>query len=68
MQSKFWNDRYADSEYAYGLEPNDFLKQQYFKPKSKILCLAEGEGSYTASGRKINLTTTLDFAYHWPNL
>lgn len=44
MQSKFWNDRYADSEYAYGLEPNDFLKQQYFKPKSKILCLAEGEG------------------------
>lgn len=44
MQSKFWNDRYADSEYAYGVGPNDFLKQQYFKPKSKILCLAEGEG------------------------
>ncbi|MBL7920709.1 MAG: class I SAM-dependent methyltransferase [Bacteroidia bacterium] len=44
MNSEFWNDRYSSSDYAYGIEPNDFLKKQNFKPKGNILCLAEGEG------------------------
>ncbi len=46
MDSNFWNSRYKEKGYAYGLEPNDFLKSeiQIFKPNSKILCLAEGEG------------------------
>jgi SAM-dependent methyltransferase len=46
MDSDFWNARYKKSEYAYGLEPNDFLKSKInsLKPNSKILCLAEGEG------------------------
>jgi SAM-dependent methyltransferase len=46
MDSDFWNARYKESEYAYGLEPNDFLKSKInsLKPNSKILCLAEGEG------------------------
>ncbi|MCC6369972.1 MAG: class I SAM-dependent methyltransferase [Bacteroidia bacterium] len=46
MDINFWNTRYKEAEYAYGTEPNDFLKSKIhvFKPDSKILCLAEGEG------------------------
>jgi len=40
-----WNERYADTEYAYGREPNDFLRNNAsaLKPGS-VLCIAEGEG------------------------
>lgn len=46
MNSEFWNDRYKSNEFAYGMEPNDFIKSNshLIKPHSKILCLAEGEG------------------------
>ncbi len=46
MDVNFWNNRYNEAEFAYGTEPNDLLKSniQVFKPNSKILCLAEGEG------------------------
>lgn len=46
MDIDFWDNRYKEQGYAYGLEPNDFLKSQIneLKPHSKILCLAEGEG------------------------
>jgi cyclopropane fatty-acyl-phospholipid synthase-like methyltransferase len=46
MDVNFWNTRFKEAEFAYGTEPNDFLKSkiQAFKPNSKILCLAEGEG------------------------
>lgn len=44
MESNFWNERYSNSDYAYGTNPNDFLKQQNFPQNSRILCLAEGEG------------------------
>ncbi len=41
-----WNDRYGQSEYYYGTEPNTFLVDQVnqIKKNEKILCLAEGEG------------------------
>lgn len=41
-----WNERYKGDEFAYGIEPNDFLKSKYaYIPKGgKVLCLAEGEG------------------------
>lgn len=41
-----WDERYSSSEYVYGKNPNDFLKEQASKLKnnSKILCIAEGEG------------------------
>jgi len=40
-----WDERYADEEYVYGTEPNEFLKNQTSKlPKGKILSLCEGEG------------------------
>lgn len=41
----FWDERYAQEGFAYGKEPNDFLKENaHLLPKGKILCLAEGEG------------------------
>lgn len=44
MNNKFWDEMYSDDAYAYGTNPNDFLAGQTFAPKSKILCLAEGQG------------------------
>lgn len=44
MQKEFWNKRYGEEAYAYGTNPNDFLKEQHFEPGTKALCLAEGEG------------------------
>lgn len=42
---EFWNERYAQEEFAYGTEANDFLKEQLEKiPSGKILFPAEGEG------------------------
>ena len=40
-----WNERYSNEAYAYGLEPNEFLKQELVKiSPAKILFPAEGEG------------------------
>lgn len=41
-----WNQRYSEEGFAYGTEPNDFLKAQCVRlpKKGRILCLAEGEG------------------------
>lgn len=40
-----WDERYAQNEYAYGKQPNEFLRQQLqaLRP-GKILLPAEGEG------------------------
>ena len=41
----FWNDRYANKEYAYGVKPNEFFKAELnLVPKGKLLFAAEGEG------------------------
>lgn len=40
-----WNNRYKGEAYAFGKEPNDYLKEQLLKfPPGKILFAAEGEG------------------------
>lgn len=40
-----WDQRYSAEEYAYGTNPNEFLKEHInFIPKGKVLSLAEGEG------------------------
>ena len=40
-----WDSRYSEDGFAYGTEPNDFLKLVVDKiPEGKILSLADGEG------------------------
>jgi SAM-dependent methyltransferase len=44
-EREFWDRRYAESAYAYGTEPNDFLAEVAGRiPPGPVLCLAEGEG------------------------
>lgn len=45
MSKDFWNSRYSEQEFAYGTQPNAFLKEQLEKIKSgSALFLGEGEG------------------------
>ena len=40
-----WDARYAEAGWAFGTEPNDFLREQVqLLPHGRVLCLAEGEG------------------------
>ena len=42
---EFWNQRYKDERYAFGEEPNEYLKEQLgILSPGKILFPAEGEG------------------------
>ena len=42
---QFWDQRYGESDWAYGQEANDFLRQQVERlPPGDALCLAEGQG------------------------
>jgi ubiquinone/menaquinone biosynthesis C-methylase UbiE len=41
----FWNQRYSEADYAYGILPNEYLKTQLATlPPGRILFPAEGEG------------------------
>lgn len=43
--SAFWDGRYGEPGYAYGNQPNDFLREQAASlTPGEALCLAEGEG------------------------
>jgi len=45
MSSQFWDERYRTEEYAYGREPNEFLRAEAHRiPPGRVLCIAEGEG------------------------
>lgn len=49
-----WNDRYASEEFAYGEEPNNYLKEQLTKLEAgKILFPAEGEGRNAVFAAKL---------------
>jgi SAM-dependent methyltransferase len=40
-----WDERYAQEDWVFGTEPNDFLREQAHRiPAGRILCLGEGEG------------------------
>jgi SAM-dependent methyltransferase len=40
-----WDERYAEPGWAYGTEPNDFLRESaHLLPRGRVLCLAEGQG------------------------
>lgn len=45
MSKDFWDSRYSEHKFAYGTQPNAFLKEQLEKIKSgSALFLGEGEG------------------------
>ena len=41
-----WNQRFADAEYVFGREPNEYLraKASLVPPGGRVLCVADGEG------------------------
>ena len=54
---EFWNQRYSAEAYAYGTEPNSFLKQSIstYNLKGEILLPAEGEGRNAVHAAKQGL-------------
>lgn len=41
----FWEERYAQEPFAYGTEPNDFVREVADRlPPGRVLCLGEGQG------------------------
>lgn len=54
-----WNDRYSKDEFAYGVEPNNYLKEQLLKlPAGSILFPAEGEGRNAVYAASIGWTVS----------
>jgi 2-polyprenyl-3-methyl-5-hydroxy-6-metoxy-1,4-benzoquinol methylase len=54
-----WNDRYSNEEFAFGVHPNDYLKEQLEKlPIGKILFPAEGEGRNAVFAAKLGWTVS----------
>jgi len=54
MSKDFWNSRYSEQEFAYGTQPNAFLKEQLEKIKSgTALFLGEGEGRNAVYAAKL---------------
>jgi hypothetical protein len=42
---EFWNEKFGTDDYAYGTEPNEFLRETVLgMPRGNALSLAEGEG------------------------
>lgn len=58
---RFWNERYAGVDYAYGTAPNDFLVAMLppLPAGAAVLCLADGEGRNGAwlAGRGLAVTS-----------
>jgi SAM-dependent methyltransferase len=56
---EFWNDRYREKGFAYGTEPNDFIKAQaHLIPPGRVLCLAEGQGRNAVYLAKLGYAVT----------
>ncbi|HEY1872269.1 MAG TPA: class I SAM-dependent methyltransferase [Chitinophagaceae bacterium] len=54
-----WNDRYDTEKFAYGEEPNNYLKEQLSKiPVGTILFPAEGEGRNAVFAARLGWTVT----------
>ena len=54
-----WNDRYSKEEFAYGEQPNNYLKEQLEKIKAgTILFPAEGEGRNAVFAAKLGWTVS----------
>ena len=60
----YWNQRFAEAEFAYGEAPHISLAEQFCTPGSgRVLCLAEGQGRNAVylAGLGYNVTA-LDFS------
>ena len=45
MSGMSWDERYSETDFAYGTEPNSFLVEVLSEiPRGRVLCLCEGEG------------------------
>lgn len=54
-----WNERYSKEEFAYGKQPNNYLKEQLEKlDPGKILFAAEGEGRNTVFAASLGWTVS----------
>jgi 2-polyprenyl-3-methyl-5-hydroxy-6-metoxy-1,4-benzoquinol methylase len=54
-----WDDRYSKEEFAYGEEPNNYLKEQLTRiPVGTILFPAEGEGRNAVFAAKLGWTVS----------
>jgi SAM-dependent methyltransferase len=60
---KQWNNRFNSEEYVYGIEPNEFFKEQISKiTPGRLLLLGEGEGRNGVYAAKNGWTVD---AYDW---
>lgn len=62
---EFWNERYAQAEYVYGLNPNDYLKKTLGRipQKGKMLLPAEGEGRNAVYAASLGFdVTAIDYS------
>lgn len=61
---KYWNDRFGATEYAYGIEPNEFFKREIEQlVPGKLLLIAEGEGRNAIYAAKLGWeVTAIDFS------
>lgn len=43
---EIWNKKFEREDFLYGEEPNAFIRDNtsFLKPKSRVICLGEGEG------------------------
>ncbi|MEO8233551.1 MAG: class I SAM-dependent methyltransferase [Ignavibacteriota bacterium] len=64
MSKDFWNDRYSDKEFAYGINPNKFFKEQVGKLRpGNALFLGEGEGRNAVYAAKLGwIVDAVDFS------
>lgn len=54
-----WNERYSKEEFAYGTEPNEYLKEQLKnRAAGNILFAAEGEGRNAVFAAKLGWTVS----------
>lgn len=54
-----WDDRYSNDEFAYGVEPNNYLKEQLTKlSPGAILFPAEGEGRNAVYAARLGWTVS----------
>src|SRR5882672_261786 len=54
-----WNDRYSKKDFAYGVQPNNYLKEQLEKlDVGKILFPAEGEGRNAVFAARLGWTVS----------